>query len=174
MLRKTTIMSALFISACAHAQSPAPVAAAATVSQNAPGKTNPGHHSDGLVRIVSAYSVDETVARLETALAARGITVMAKIDHAANAAGVDLDLPPTTLVLFGNPAAGTQLMLASRSAAIDLPMKALISEQNGAVMYEYNAVDYIARRHGAAADLPVIVKIEGLLAAVAAEATRAQ
>jgi len=171
MLRKTTIMSALFISACAHAQSPAPVAASAAVSQSASGKTNPGHHSDGVVRIVSAYSIDETVTRLEAALAARSVKVMAKVDHAANAAGVEQDLPPTTLVLFGNPAAGTQLMRASRSAGIDLPMKALVYEQNGAVMYEYNAIDYIARRHGIAGDMPVLAKIEGLLAAVAAEAT---
>lgn len=171
MLRKTTIMSALFISACAHAQSPTPVAASAAAAQSTPGKTSPGHHTDGLVRIVSAYSLDETVARLEAALAARDVTVMAKIDHGANAAGVDLELPPTTLILFGNPAAGTQLMRASRSAGIDLPMKALVYEQNGAVMYEYNAIDHIARRHGIAADLPVLAKIEGLLAAVAAEAT---
>lgn len=171
MLRKTTIMSALFISACAHAQTPAPVAAGAAASQNTAIKTNPGHHSDGLVRIVSAYSVDETVTRLEAALAARGVKVMAKIDHGANAAGVDLALPPTTLVLFGNPVAGTQLMVAARSAGIDLPMKALVYEKDGAVMYEYNAIDYIARRHGIADDLPVLSKIEGLLAAVAAEAT---
>ncbi len=172
MLRGVTVISALMASACAHAESTAPaVKNAGDAATNAPAKTNPGYHSDGLVRIASSYSVNETVARLEAALAARDIKVMATVDHAANAAGAGLDLAPTTLVLFGNPAAGTQLMQASRSAGIDLPMKALISEQNGVVMFEYNAIGYIADRHGVPADLPVLAKIEGLLAAVAAEAT---
>ncbi len=167
MLKGLTLVSALLVSACAHAETPAPAAA----PPSAAAKTSPGHHSDGLVRIISAYSVEETVARLEAALAARGVKVMAKIDHAANAAGADLDLAPTTLVIFGNPAAGTQLMQASRSIGVDLPMKALVYEQDGAVMFEYNAIGYIAGRHGVPADLPVLAKIEGLLAAVAAEAT---
>ncbi len=165
MIRTTSIISAMFIAACAHAEAPA---------ENVPtpsAKTSAGHKSDGLIRFASAYSVDETVARLEAALAKRGVKVMAKVDHTANAAGAGLDLPPTTLVIFGNPAAGTQLMQASRSAAIDLPMKALISEQNGVTTLEMNAVSYIAQRHGIAADLPVLAKIEGLLGAVAAEAT---
>lgn len=170
MLRKTMIISALFVSACAHAQSPDAVGSA-SASQNAAGKTDPGHHSDGLVRIVSAYPLDETVARLEAALAARGIKVMAKIDHGANAAGVDLALPPTTLILFGNPAAGTQLMSSARTAGIDLPMKALVYEKDGAVIYAYNAIDYVADRHSIPGDLPVLAKIESFLAAVAAEAT---
>ena len=160
---------AIFLAACAPGETTAASAASESAS-----KTSPGHHSDGLVRIVSAYSVEETVARLEAALAARKVNVMAKIDHAANAAGADLALEPTVLVIFGNPAAGTLLMQASRSTAIDLPMKALIYEQDGVVMYEYNAVAYIAARHGVPADLPVIKKIEGLLGAVAAEATGVQ
>jgi hypothetical protein len=90
--------------------------------------------------------------------------------RAANAAGAELDLPPTTLVIFGNPAAGTQLMQQSRSAGIDLPMKALIYETSDGVVLEYNDVGYVARRHGVPADLPVLSKIKGLLTAVTAEA----
>ncbi len=171
MLRALTVFTALLISACAHAESPKPAESAVSAPELAPGKTSPGHHSDGLVRIVSAYSVEETAARLEAALTERGVKVMAKIDHAANADGAGLDLAPTTLILFGNPAAGTQLMKSSRSAGIDLPMKALIYEDAGAVMFEYNAIGYVARRHGVPADLPVLAKIEGLLTAVAADAT---
>ena len=160
---------AIAVAACAPAETTASPVAAESAS-----KTSPGRHADGLVRIVSAYSVDETVARLEAALADRNVNVMAKIDHAANATGADLTLEPTVLVIFGNPAAGTQLMQAARSAGIDLPMKALIYEENGSVMFEYNAIGYIASRHGVPADLPVLAKIEGLLGAVAAEATGVQ
>lgn len=169
MLRAVILSSAMAVSACAHAEAPAK-----SVPATPSAKTSPGYHSDGLVRIASAYSVDETVARFEAALAARDVKVMAKVDHAANAAGADLDLPPTVLVIFGNPVAGTQLMTTARSAGVDLPMKALISEQNGVVMLEYNAVAYIARRHGIDPDLPVLAKIEALLGAVAAEATGTQ
>ena len=161
-------LAAFGLTGCAHAE---------TNSHDAKGENMSAqdkmdvHFSDGVVRKVSEHSVEETVARLEAALAARNIKVMAKVDHAANAAGVDLDLPPTTLVIFGNPAAGTQLMQAARSIAIDLPMKALVYEKNGVVYYEYNAVRYLAARHDVLADLPVLSKIEGLLAAVAEEAT---
>ncbi len=168
MLRAVLLTSAMLISACAHAEAPAKSVPTPSA------KTSPGHHSDGLVRIASAYSVDETVARLEAALAARDVRVMAKVDHAANAADAGLDLAPTVLLIFGNPAAGTQLMQAARSAGVDLPMKALVSEQDGVVMLEYNAVSYIAQRHGIDADLPVLAKIETLLGAVAAEATGVQ
>ena len=162
------------ITAVAVAACGSDISTAASDTPASGAKTSAGFHSDGLVRIASAYSVDETVARLEAALAARNVTIMAKVDHAANAAGADLTLAPTVLVIFGNPAAGTQLMQASRSAGIDLPMKALIYEQGGVVMFEYNTIDYIAGRHGVPTDLPVLAKIEGLLGAVAAEATGVQ
>ncbi len=132
-----------------------------------------GEISSGVIRVNSEYSVADTVARLEAALAQRNVTIMAKIDHAANAAGVGQELPATTLVIFGNPAAGTQLMQASRSAGIDLPMKALVYETEDGVVFEYNDIDYITARHGVPADLPIIARIRGLLGAVAAEATGA-
>ena len=169
MLRAIAVFSAMLMGACAHAET-SETKTPATPSA----KTSPGQHVDGLVRVASAYSVEETVSRLEAALASRNIKVMAKVDHGANAAGAGHDLAPTVLLIFGNPAAGSQLMTAARSSGIDLPMKALISEQNGLVMLEYNAVAYIAQRHGIDADLPVLAKMEGLLGAVAAEATGTQ
>jgi uncharacterized protein (DUF302 family) len=145
------------LAACAHA-GPAPRAVAADAAS-------------GFATRPSAYSVEETIDRLEAALAARNIPVMAKIDHAANAKAAGLDLAPTTLVIFGNPAAGTQLMLAVRSAGIDLPLKALIYEEGGAVTFAYLDIDAVAARHGISADLPVLTKMKDLLAAVASEAT---
>ncbi len=145
------------ITACAHA---GPVSQ--TVAIDA---------APGLVTRPSAYSVGETVDRLEAALAARNIAVMAKIDHAANAKTAGLDLPPTTLVIFGNPAAGTQLMLAARSAGIDLPLRALVYEESGATVLALLDIDALAARHKIGADLPVLAKMKDLLAAVAAEAT---
>ena len=165
MLRTSPLIAVTWLSACAHAEAPAKSQPTPTL------KTDAGKQSDGLVRMASAYSVDETVSRLEAALASREIKVMAKVDHAANADGAGLSLAPTTLVLFGNPAAGTQLMQAARSAGIDLPMKALVYEDDGVVLLEFNAISYIARRHGIASDLPVLAKMEGLLGAVGAEAT---
>lgn len=150
--------AALFaIAACAHGAPPG----AATAAGAAP----------GFITRPSAYPVAETVARLEAALAARNLTVMAKIDHGANAKGAGLDLPATTLVIFGNPAAGTQLMLAARSAGIDLPLKALIYEDGGAVTFAYLDIDAVAARHAISADLPALAKIRAALAAVALEAT---
>ena len=147
------------IAACAHAEAPAAPPAVTMAAD------------DGLIAVSSNYSVDETVSRLEAALARRNIKVMATVDHAANAKGAGLQLPPTRLVIFGNPAAGTQLMLAQRSSAIDLPMKALIYEEGGATTLVYNDPAYIARRHGVSTDAPVLAKMSALLAAVAAEAS---
>lgn len=155
-------MAFLPLAACAHAQ-PAPEAGAPPLEASTA--------EDGIIRIQSLYSVEETVTRLEQALAKRGIKVMAKVDHAANAADAGLDLAPTTLVIFGNPAAGTQLMQASRSIGIDLPMKALIYEHDGTVTLSYNAIGYIASRHIVPEDLGVLAKIESLLATLAQEAT---
>ena len=80
---------------------------------------------NGLVSVRSAHSARETVARVEADLAAKGVTVFAKIDHAAGAAAAGLTLRPTTLIIFGGAQAGTPLMQAYRRAGIDLPLKAL-------------------------------------------------
>jgi uncharacterized protein (DUF302 family) len=157
---KSIIASLALVSlaACAHAKSPG-------------GDAPVGLAGAGLVTVASGYPVDETVSRLEAALAARGVTVMAKIDHAANAEKAGLVLPASTLLIFGNPAAGTQLMTASQTAGIDLPLKALVYDLSGQTMLSYNDIDFIAGRHGVSADLPVLAAMNGLLSAVAAEAT---
>ncbi|NOX82965.1 MAG: DUF302 domain-containing protein [Alphaproteobacteria bacterium] len=127
----------------------------------------------GLIKKQSAYSFDDTVAKLEAALAERNIGVMNTIDHAAGAQTVDQSLRPTTLLIFGNPAIGSQLMAASQSIGIDLPLKALVYEdENGVICVEYNDIAYLARRHGIAADHPVIARIAGGLEMVTDAATR--
>ena len=101
----------------------------------------------GLITIESDDTFETTIARVEPALEERDLLLVATIDHAENAESVDLDLPPTTLFLFGNPAAGTPLMQASRSVAIDLPQKLLVWEADGQVYVTYNDPQYLARRH---------------------------
>ena len=87
-------------------------------------KSNP---SSGIVTQQSAHSVDETVRKLEDALRAKGITLFAAIDHSGEAEKVGLRMPNTKLLIFGHPKAGTPVMIASPSAAIDLPLKILVS-----------------------------------------------
>lgn len=105
---------------------------------------------DGLVTLESDGSVEQTIDRFEAAVAEiDGLSVMAEIDHAANAASVDRELPPTKVLVFGNPNLGTPLMDAQRSLAIDLPSKLLVMEsEDGTVTVGYNDPAYLADRHG--------------------------
>lgn len=103
---------------------------------------------NGIVHLSSPYTVAKTIERLEAVLAARGIPVLARIDHSGGAAQVGLTMPPTELILFGNAKAGTPLMLAAPTVAIDLPLKALIREDDaGRVWVSYNSTEYIGHRH---------------------------
>jgi uncharacterized protein (DUF302 family) len=107
---------------------------------------NPGH---GIVSRRSPFSSEETLERLTRALRARGLTIFAVIDHAGEAAQVGLRMPATKLVIFGNPVAGTPVMLAAPSIAIDLPLKILIREDGeGATWISYNDPAYLGERHG--------------------------
>lgn len=104
---------------------------------------------DGIISRVSKYSVVETIDRVEAALRARGVEIFARVDHSGKAAAVGLTMPPTELLIFGNPKAGTPVMLASPTAAIDLPLKALAwQDPAGTVWLSYNDPAYIARRFG--------------------------
>ena len=104
---------------------------------------------EGIVRKPSSRSVAETLVRLETILKARGIQVFARIDHAGEAARVGLSMPPTQVLIFGNPRAGTPVMLAAPTAAIDLPLKVLAWEDAvGKVWLGYIDPSYLAHRHG--------------------------
>jgi uncharacterized protein (DUF302 family) len=130
---------------------------------------------DGLITLPSMHDFETTLGRLLAALAEKSITVFARVDHAAGAKDVGLHLRPTTLVVFGNPLAGTPLMEAAQIAGIDLPLKALVWEDaDGTVRLSYNDPHWIAARHhlGDGAAKPV-AGMTALLAALAQRATRA-
>jgi uncharacterized protein (DUF302 family) len=109
---------------------------------------------NGLVRIASRYSVEETVHRLQAAFAAKGLQVFAVLDHSGEAGKVGLKMRPTKVVMFGSPKAGTPLMVAAPSLAIDLPLKALVAEDaEGKVSVIYNSPEYLKERHGVPEEL---------------------
>lgn len=102
----------------------------------------------GIATISSAHSVDETVHRLEELLRSKNITLFAVIDHSGEAEKAGIRMRPTKLVVFGNPKAGTPVMIAAPSAAIDLPLKILIAEDtNGGVSVSWNTPAYLSERH---------------------------
>jgi uncharacterized protein (DUF302 family) len=107
------------------------------------------------------------VRRLEVVLAGKGIPMLARINHGAGAAAVGLTMKPTELLIFGNAKAGTPLMLATPTAAIDLPLKALVWEdQAGDVWVSYNSPEYLQNRHGFPEELiPNIAGIRGIVEA---------
>jgi uncharacterized protein (DUF302 family) len=126
--------------------------------------------SSGLLSIPSRHSVDETVARLTQLLAAKGVKLFAVIDHSGEAAAAGLSMPPTKVVLFGNPKAGTPLMLASPSIAIDLPLKLLIAQDStGATAITWNSPAYLRTRHNLPEDLLANIAVIETLAHKAAE-----
>jgi uncharacterized protein (DUF302 family) len=118
-------------------------------------------HDAGMIHVSSPYPVPETVARLETVIAQKSLVLKAKIDHSADAALAGIRMPPTVLLLFGNAKAGTPLMLASPTLALDLPLKALVWEDaEGQVRVSYNSPEYLKQRHGIADDL--LPRISGI------------
>ncbi len=123
----------------------------------------------GLIDIPSKHSVDETVAKLQGILQAKGVTLFALVDHSGEAAKAGLKMRPSKLLIFGNPKAGTPLMLAAPRIAIDLPLKILIWEDaQGKVWVTYNSPVYLQERHGLPAELlPNISVIEALAKAAA-------
>ncbi len=127
----------------------------------------------GLVVMTSAHSVDSTVARLEQALTAAGpISIMARVDHAANAETANTSLRPTRLLIFGNPTLGTPLMQASPTTAIDLPQKMLVwADPTGQVRLAYNDPQYLAERHDITGRDDELQKISAALRKLARRAT---
>jgi uncharacterized protein (DUF302 family) len=125
---------------------------------------------NGVVDIPSNHSVDETVERVKNILQAKGITLFALVDHSGEAEKVGLKMPPTKLLIFGSPKAGTPLMLAAPSIAIDLPLKVLVWEDaKGKVWLSYNSPEYLAERHDLPHDLIQNIAVVAPLAAKAAE-----
>ena len=124
----------------------------------------------GIVDLRSRHSVDETVNRLRNLLEAKGVTLFAVVDHSGEAEKAGMTMPPTKLVIFGSPKAGTPVMLAAPASAIDLPLKILIRENSGGdVLVSYNSLPYLAQRHGIPQELMQNLAAVKLLAEKAAE-----
>ena len=127
----------------------------------------------GLTKVPSAHDVATTADRLTAALDAKGLTVFARIDHAAGAAKAGMELAPTELVIFGNPKLGTALMHCGHTAAIDLPLKALVwQDAEGKVWLAYNTPEFLAQRHDLAGCDEALAKMGVALAKFAEAATQ--
>ena len=124
----------------------------------------------GIIDKASTHSVDETVEKLKGMLQAKGVALFALVDHSGEAAKVGMKMPPTKLLIFGNPKAGTPLMLAAPSSAIDLPLKILVWEDaQGKVWVSYNSPQYLQQRHGIPEELLPNIAVVETIAAKAAE-----
>jgi len=120
---------------------------------------------NGVVTVAASHSVDETVARLEKMLASKGVKTFAVIDHSGEAESVGLSMPNTKLIVFGNPKAGTPLMIAAPTIAIDLPLKILVWEDlQGKVWISYNSPEFLGNRHGLASEIRQTLAVAGTLA----------
>ena len=130
---------------------------------------------EGLTTIASRFDPKETMDRLELEVRARGMTVFARIDHAAGAAEVGLTLRPTELIIFGNARGGTPLMQSVQTVGIDLPLKALVWEDaSGTTWLSYNEPSWIAQRHSIANAEPVVSKMAAALSAILRKAADPQ
>ena len=126
--------------------------------------------NSGIVSIPSNHSVDETVEKLKGILTAKGVALFALVDHSGEAESVGMHLRPTKLLIFGNPKAGTPLMIAAPGIAIDLPLKILVWEDaDGKVWISYNSPRYLQARHGVPQELIQNIAVVEALAAKAAE-----
>jgi uncharacterized protein (DUF302 family) len=125
---------------------------------------------DGLEKVRSNHTVDDTVAAITSLLSAKAVMIFAVVDHSGEAAKAGLTMPPTKLVIFGNPKAGTPLMVASPSIAIDLPLKLLVwQDEQQQVWIGYNSVAYLRERHHFPEELESTIAIVEVLARQAAE-----
>jgi uncharacterized protein (DUF302 family) len=124
---------------------------------------------NGIVTQPSNHSVDETVGKLKAILQAKGVTLFALVDHSGEAEKAGMKMPRTKLLIFGSPKAGTPVMLAASSSAIDLPLKILVWEDaERKVWLSYNSPAYLQQRHGIPPDLlPNIAVVEALAHAAA-------
>ena len=131
-----------------------------------------GIDTDGIIKIKSKHSVNETINKLEAVLNKKGMTIFKRVNHTAGAEKVGLPLRPTELLTFGNPKVGTPLMLCSQTAALDLPQKALAyKDENGQVWLAYNDPAYMAKRHNIKDCETAVQKITNALAKFSKAAT---
>jgi uncharacterized protein (DUF302 family) len=127
---------------------------------------------EGLITLTSAHSPKETAERLAKAVASHGMTLVARVDHAAAAAKVGLDLRPTEVLMFGNPSAGTLLMQSVQAIGLDLPLKALVWQDNAdATWISYQDISWLSKRYGLPAAMqPTVDKMASLIKSVVEEA----
>jgi uncharacterized protein (DUF302 family) len=129
------------------------------------------HAADGLILFKSPHAPKATMDRFESVVSGKGMTVFARIDHAAGAAKVGQALRPTEVIVFGNPQGGTPFMQCAQSVGIDLPLKVLVwADADGQTWLGYNDPVWLAARH-AAGDCPVVPRIAAALSAFAGAAT---
>ncbi len=125
--------------------------------------------ADGVKTRLSRYSFEETVERLESVLKERGIKLFSVIDHSGEARAVGLRMPATQVLIFGSPKAGTPVMLAAPSVALDLPLKVLVAQTDaGEVALSWNDAAWLEQRHGFPADMTPALAAVDLLVAKAA------
>jgi uncharacterized protein (DUF302 family) len=130
---------------------------------------------EGLTSIRSAFGPTETMDRLQAEIRAQGMTVFARIDHAAGAAEAGLTLAPTEVIIFGNARGGTPMMQSMQTVGIDLPLKALVWEDAGGKTWiSYNEPSWIAQRHNIANAEPVVSKMAAALRAMSRKAADSQ
>lgn len=130
---------------------------------------------NGLITIASAHDVDSTIARLISTLENKGVAIFARFDHAAETTEFDRPLRPTTVVMFGNPAAGLPLIRIAQTAALDLPLKVVIWEDaKGVVQFSYTDPAWIASRHHVGSQgLQTIRALSAAMASLAKQVTAA-
>jgi uncharacterized protein (DUF302 family) len=130
----------------------------------------PSSRNAGIVDLAANHSVDAMVEKLKGILQAKGVTLFALIDHSGEAEKAGMKMRPTKLLIFGNPRAGTPLMLAAPSSAIDLPLKILLWEDaRGKTWVSYNSSAYLQERHGISQELLQNIAVIETLAIKAAE-----
>jgi uncharacterized protein (DUF302 family) len=129
--------------------------------------------ADGLITLSSSHGPKDTMDRLAAEITARGMTVFARVDHAAGAAEAGLPLRPTELLIFGNAKGGTPLMQSEQTIGIDLPLKALVwQDASGRTWLSYNDPGWLAKRHGLGAEVdPAVKAMAAALNAIATKAT---
>jgi uncharacterized protein (DUF302 family) len=126
-----------------------------------------------LTTVVSASPFDSTLARLERAITAKGLTIAARIDHAASARKAGLALPPTTLVIAGNPAVGTALMQADQTMGVELPLRFLVWQgEDGRARVSYDPIATIAARHALAGRDDLLARMTAAIDAIVKDATK--
>ena len=126
-------------------------------------------HASGIITIPSHHSVEETVERLKAIFQEKSVKLFALIDHSGEADKAGMKMPATKLLIFGNPRAGTPVMLATPSIAIDLPLKILVAEDSGGnVWISYNSARFLKERHNVPEDLIKVLGVVEMLATSAA------